>query len=63
MLNLAAHVEFAKHGGSNEGYMTQAYRFDTRCIWGDYTIIEVALPFASETAARNEFYNLIKRSF
>ncbi len=33
------------------------YRFDTRGLVGDYEIIEVPLPFASEEAARTIFYN------
>lgn len=56
---IAARTPF-EHYANNETIGVAFYRFDTRALVGDYTIIEVALPFASETAARNAFYQLIK---
>ena len=35
------------------------YRFDTRLIGGDYTIISVLKPFAAETVAREKLYAII----
>lgn len=37
------------------------YRFDTRALFGAYTLIEVALPFASEVTARQALLNLLAK--
>lgn len=58
-IDVAARTPFERLT-NNETLGVAMYRFDTRVIHGDYTIIEVALPFASEEAARNAFYQLIK---
>lgn len=58
-IDVAARTPFERYA-NNETLNVAMYRFDTRALVGDYTIIEVALPFASEEAARNAFYQLIK---
>lgn len=42
----------------SEGDLT-TYRFDTRILVGDYTLIEVPTQFASEETARFEFFKLL----
>ena len=61
-LDIAARTPFERLA-NNETLCGAFYRFDTRAICGDYTLIEVALPFASEEAARNAFYNYINQKY
>lgn len=48
-----------------DGVYTTVYRFDTRHIGGDYTIINVPMPFAepTHTAARAALFAELKRWF
>ena len=60
-LEIAARTPFEQHGGDDYTSMTRRYRFDTCNVTGDYTIVEVALPFACEEVARAAFYELIRK--
>jgi hypothetical protein len=57
-IELAARLEIEKtgEGHTRTGIRTMDYRFDTRCIWGDYTTIQVPLAFDNEQCARLKLY-------
>lgn len=62
-LELAARapIEVYQHEDSTRGYPARVYRFDMRHVYGDYILESIALPFASEEAARAAlFVNLLK---
>lgn len=58
-LDVAARAPFERMT-NNETTGTAFYLFDTRALFGDYTLIEVALPFASEVTARQALLNLLR---
>lgn len=46
-----------------EGYHVRVYRFDTRHIVGDFILVRIALPFATEEAARAALLNDLLKIF
>jgi hypothetical protein len=59
ILNIAARTSFERFANDDDLQIAQ-YRFDTFALLGDYTMIAVPLPFASEEAARTLFFLELK---
>lgn len=58
-----AEMEILANEYEHEGVTCTRYRFDIRNVCGDWDIVCVPLPFASELTARNELYKRLKKVF
>lgn len=65
LINLAQRTSFDDLGDHtlDSGKEYTQYRFDSRNIYGDFTVLSVPKEFASEQTARLKFYEFLEDNF
>lgn len=59
-VELASRVNIEQHGCDYTDQNIRQYRCDTRSIFGDYTIIDLPVQLANESAVRIMLYEVLK---